>query len=121
MAQESEQKAALQQEVDALRQRVHELPALVSQVQSILDSESHALWKKRAVTESKEATRRDVARGLQRVIDAYEKRLGLKMHSDVENDEMTLTFTQIDERDPQKEFSISLHVSGERYVGMLLP
>lgn len=83
----------------------------MAEVQSSLDAEAHALWKKKAVTESKEGTRRQIAKGLEKVLDAYKDRLGLVLED--ETGTLRIMFTHIDVRHPEKEFSVIVDVGDD--------
>jgi hypothetical protein len=103
--------AGIEKEIGVIRKRLQALPAAVADVQRALDAEAHALWKKKAVTESKEGTRRQIAKGLEKVLDAYKERLGLVLEDNAGT--LRIAFTHIDVRYPEKEFSVTVDVGDD--------
>ena len=100
--------AGIEKEIGAIRERLQALPAAVAEVQRCLDAEAHALWKKKAVTESKEGTRRQIAKGREKVLDAYKDRLGLVLEDEAGT--LRIVFTHVDVRHPEEEFSVTVDV-----------
>lgn len=113
---ESEQQE-LSQELQDIRSRQAALPGIISQVQEALNAEANILFRKKAKVESKASVQEDVEKGLHRIIDTYAQRLGLILYP--KDDGIEVGFTQIDQNDPDRVFSV--HVTcgnNNEYSGM---
>ena len=115
---EEEEQHDLERELEDVRSRQAELPGIISQVQEALNAEASSLFRKKAKAESKESVQKDLEKGLGKIIDTYSRELGLTLsptHGGIK-----VGFTQIDEEDPDRSFTIyiSCRETGE-YSGML--
>lgn len=106
LQQEDCEKNALQQELDAIRERQRALPAVVESAQQTLDAEAQRLWKRKALVESKEETTKKRSDATAKMLKMYERRLSCTVSSD--DGCVNVLLSNIDERQPERACKISV-------------
>lgn len=104
-------------ELEDVCSRQAELPGIISQVQEALNAEASVLFRKKAKAESKESVQKDLEKGLGKIIATYSRELGLTLSP--RHDGIDVGFSQIDEMDPDRIFTVHVSCSGNtgEYMG----
>lgn len=113
---EDDEIQTLQEELDKVQAEQSTLPSLIEEVQIALDAEAQQAQKQAKRVDSKEKATEKTLSGVQRALQMYEDRLGLKFYHNDINEEFSIVFTQLDPSHPSKEFKATILVlEGDRY------
>lgn len=104
----------LEEELSKVQAEQNELPGLLAEVRSELETETSAAEARSRSVAAREASAQKTLRGVQTALEMYKQRLGLEFENS-EGNTMEITFTKLDSTDPNRKFVLKICVEDDTY------